>query len=267
METKIFFKWGVPICNFFGPNSRMQKGSPCMHTGTPRMYVDVFFYHFLSHAWVSNEWAIFVFAFMHFLCVLCLYIQPCYCSHPPPPPSPPSCSWTSWRRYWDGVMQRCSWAWRCRCPPPAALHHPACTLFVPAAWTLSPRPTPIAGILPTSYKHTNNLSYQLYLLIVWHSFWRLVSNLVSGICPWETKHVELYTSLKGNSSQPHNFAARDPSHTILRCQNFVVCGEEYIIFVLLGYHRTYRDKGGAINWRIAHNSQIFVERNKSFQFL
>ena len=82
-----------------------------------------------------------------------------------------------------------------------------------------------------------------------------------------TQHIELQTYLKGYSSQPHNFEARDPSLTILRCQNFVVCGEEHIIFVLLGYHRTYRDKGGAINWRIAHNSQIFVERNKSFQFL
>ncbi len=53
-------------------------------------------------------------------------------------------------------------------------------------------------ILPASYKQTNSLSYQLYLLIVWHSFWRLVFSLVSGICSWESQHIELYTYLKGN---------------------------------------------------------------------
>ncbi len=56
---------------------------------------------------------------------------------------------------------------------------------------------------------------------------------MSGVCPRETQHVELHTYLKGNSSQPHNFEARDPSLTISRCQDFVVCGEEHIIFFLL----------------------------------
>jgi hypothetical protein len=71
-------------------------------------------------------------------------------------------------------------------------------------------------------------------------------------------HRALYIS-KGEL----DFAARDPSLTILRCQNFVVCGEEHVIFVLLGYHRSYRDKMGAIDWTVAQNSQNFVERNKS----
>jgi hypothetical protein len=65
----------------------------------------------------------------------------------------------------------------------------------------------------------------------------------------------------------HDFTARDPSLTILRCQNFVVCVEEHIIFVLLGYHRSFRDKRGAIDWTVAQNSQNFVERNKSYLLL
>jgi hypothetical protein len=59
-------------------------------------------------------------------------------------------------------------------------------------------------------------------------------------------------------SQPHNFEVSE------------LCGlwrGTYHILVLLGYHRSYRDKGGAIDCMVAQNSQNFVERNKSYQFL
>jgi hypothetical protein len=39
------------------------------------------------------------------------------------------------------------------------------------------------------------------------------------------------------------------------------------MFVPLGYRISYRDKGGAIDWMVAQNSQNFVEKNKSYQFL
>jgi hypothetical protein len=90
---------------------------------------------------------------------------------------------------------------------------------------------------------------------------------VSRVCPRETQLVGLHTYLKRNSSQPHNFEVRDPSLTISRCQNFVVCGEEHIISVLLGYRRSYRDQRGAIGLKVAQNFQNFVERNISYQFL
>jgi hypothetical protein len=39
------------------------------------------------------------------------------------------------------------------------------------------------------------------------------------------------------------------------------------ISVLLGCHRSYRDQGRAIDSKVAQNSQNFVERSISYQFL
>jgi hypothetical protein len=60
----------------------------------------------------------------------------------------------------------------------------------------------------------------------------------------------------GGRSHPHNFEVSEW---------FVERNISYLF--LLGYHRSYRDRGGAIDWTVAQNSQNFVERNKSYQFL